>query len=110
MQAATTAELAESNRRQVTRLELALQDALDQLRAAEARLPALQDLTERRAASETAREAAMSELRKDLSRLRQDVSQLTTEGGFAGSERQHASHGLGFALLSVAQEVLGYRG
>eukprot|EP00439_Symbiodinium_sp_Y106_P018203 s708_g2.t1 len=119
-EAATTAELAEStlswlyvnfssmgrafleaqcqgNRRQVTRLELALQDALDQLRAAEARLPALQDLTERRAASETAREAAMSELRKDLLRLRQDVSQLTTEGGFAASERQHAS----FSALSA---------
>lgn len=39
----------------------------------------------------------MSELRKDLLRLRQDVSQLTTEGGFAGSERQHAS----FSALSA---------
>ncbi|CAJ1370480.1 unnamed protein product [Effrenium voratum] len=93
-EASSTAELADQNRRQITRLELATQDAMDQLASAQARLPALQDATDRRAAAETRREAQAAELRQELMHLRQDFAQLTMDGSMApGSigEKFHAS-------------------
>ncbi|CAL1173640.1 unnamed protein product [Cladocopium goreaui] len=63
-EASAAAVLAQGNRQQIIKLEVATQEAVNQLTATQARLPALQDATERRAVQDGRREALVAELRK----------------------------------------------
>lgn len=94
-EASAAAVLAQGNRQQIIKLEVATQEAVNQLTATQARLPALQDATERRAVQDGRREALVAELRKELMHLKQDFAQFTTDGslevGGGIGEKFHAS-------------------
>eukprot|EP00434_Breviolum_minutum_P019036 symbB.v1.2.016782.t1/scaffold1290.1/size126440/3 len=117
-EASAAASVAQSNRLQITKLELATQailqfysflvqlspmEAVNQLATTQARLPALQDATERRAVQDGRREALVAELRKELMHLRQEFAEFTTDGSLAVGggigEKFHAS-------LSAMQSTL----
>ncbi|CAK9099003.1 unnamed protein product [Durusdinium trenchii] len=74
-EASRAASLAQGNRQQITRLELATQEAMNQLTGTQARLPALLEASEQRAQQELRRESQVAELRKELIHLRQDFVQ-----------------------------------